>query len=168
MIKKVYRWSFVLCWMFFIYAMSATPVTKSWELSGSVADKIVVAEQDSDQQNDDNKRNQDLKNLKDTLNVMVRKCAHVIEYFVLCALLIFAWGGSGQEIGKVMKKSFFVSFLYATLDELHQLLVPGRTGNIKDVMIDTIGILLAIVVIYIYINLKRKYCLRSSRGNCNE
>jgi VanZ family protein len=44
--------------------------------------------------------------------------------------------------------SFILCFLYACSDEIHQLYVPGRSGNIKDVFVDSIGISLVLVVYY--------------------
>ena len=40
--------------------------------------------------------------------------------------------------------SFLLGVEYATLDEIHQLFVDGRSGQITDVFIDSIGILLGI------------------------
>ena len=34
-----------------------------------------------------------------------------------------------------------LSFLYAVSDEFHQSFVPGRSASIRDVLIDTIGII---------------------------
>ena len=36
--------------------------------------------------------------------------------------------------------------IYAALDEYHQRFVPGRSGEIKDVLIDACGLLLGIVL----------------------
>ena len=49
---------------------------------------------------------------------------------------------------KIIVYSFIFCFLYACSDEVHQLYVPGRSGNIKDVFIDSIGISFALVVYY--------------------
>ena len=37
-----------------------------------------------------------------------------------------------------------VGFLYAVSDEVHQIFVPGRAGQLRDVLIDTTGVLLGI------------------------
>ena len=42
-----------------------------------------------------------------------------------------------------------ISFLYAVLDEVHQLFVPLRNASILDVLVDTTGILLSVAV-YLY------------------
>ena len=40
--------------------------------------------------------------------------------------------------------------LYAALDELHQIYIPGRSCDINDWIADTIGILLALSFMYIF------------------
>lgn len=51
---------------------------------------------------------------------------------------------------------------YAILDEIHQLFIDGRAGQVRDVLIDTIGIALGVWIVLImrkivfYIVKKRK------------
>lgn len=53
--------------------------------------------------------------------------------------------------------SLLVGLLYASLDEFHQSFVPGRTAAITDVLIDTLGVLAGIIIIFLGIKiLKRK------------
>jgi len=40
-----------------------------------------------------------------------------------------------------------LSFLYACSDEFHQTFVPGRAGQFKDVLIDTAGALIGLIVV---------------------
>ncbi|UYJ41604.1 MAG: VanZ family protein [Lachnospiraceae bacterium] len=35
--------------------------------------------------------------------------------------------------------SWMIAVLYACTDEYHQLFVPGRSGQLRDVMIDAVG-----------------------------
>lgn len=52
------------------------------------------------------------------------------------------------------------SCIYASSDEIHQLFVPGRAGQVRDVLIDTsgavAGILLAILIRKIWLKAVRK------------
>jgi VanZ family protein len=74
----------------------------------------------------------------------VRKCAHVTEYAILAVLVWRAlsqpkrgeqrpwnWSEAGLALA-------FVAF-YATTDELHQVFVPNRQGSFLDVLLDTFG-----------------------------
>ena len=36
------------------------------------------------------------------------------------------------------------------IDEMHQLFVNGRTGQIRDILIDTLGALTAIIILNLY------------------
>jgi VanZ family protein len=75
---------------------------------------------------------------------LFRKLCHLTEYAVLAWLVWRAihkparhdrrpwrWGEAGLALGVV--------FAYASSDEFHQLFVPGRTGLFSDVLIDTAG-----------------------------
>ena len=44
-----------------------------------------------------------------------------------------------QKESKYLSLAILASALYACTDELHQLFVPGRTGQIFDVFVDTLG-----------------------------
>ena len=68
-----------------------------------------------------------------------RKCAHISEYAVFHVTILYAlyqWGLRGR---KWLTAGFFLVFFYACTDEIHQLFVPGRSGQFTDVMIDCIG-----------------------------
>jgi VanZ family protein len=47
--------------------------------------------------------------------------------------------------------------VYATSDEIHQLFVPGRSGEVRDVLIDTSAGLVGVVMTYFII---KKYTSR--------
>ena len=43
--------------------------------------------------------------------------------------------------------SMWLSLLTAVVDEYHQLFVDGRDGSIRDVLIDSIGIIIVLIII---------------------
>ena len=55
---------------------------------------------------------------------------------------------------RVYLYSGFITVLYALSDEFHQLFIPGRTGRLKDVCIDSIGMLIGFLCIYIFNKIK--------------
>ena len=73
----------------------------------------------------------------DVLKIIVRKLAHFTEYLILGLLVINACRYNG--IKNMVKLSILICILYASLDEIHQLFVSDRTGNIMDTLIDTLG-----------------------------
>jgi VanZ family protein len=82
------------------------------------------------------------------IHKIIRKLAHIFEYFVLGLLLLNAFKNGKQKVW-TWKLSFFALLgvlLWAIGDEFHQLFVPVRQASIRDVAIDTTGGALAQVV----------------------
>ncbi|MBR1815981.1 MAG: VanZ family protein [Lachnospiraceae bacterium] len=77
----------------------------------------------------------------------VRKCAHATEYAILGMFLV----GVFYPVKKRSKSNIIYPLvccvLYAATDEIHQLFVPGRSGQLFDVLIDGAGALVGILVI---------------------
>lgn len=85
----------------------------------------------------------------------VRKTAHAAEYAVLGFLAAGACAGTAGSSGvagrtgngawrKFRKEMFLpwlIAALYAASDEIHQLFVPGRSGQLSDVILDSAGTL---------------------------
>ncbi len=85
----------------------------------------------------------------------IRKSAHFWLYFMLgLSILSFVKEFvllSWRQVGLTT----FMVFLYACSDELHQLFVPGRSGEIVDVFIDTIGGFVGIGYYFVIYYLRR-------------
>lgn len=87
----------------------------------------------------------------------VRKLAHFVEYmavgflsFGICVMWISAWKKGACIV--VMQL-----ILSAALDEFHQYFVPGRYASLKDVLIDTAGGIMGIIVILCTKGIKRRW-----------
>ena len=88
------------------------------------------------------------------IDFILRKLAHVTEYFILALLLRRAFKGSFNLSNfYLFVYPAVVSILYAMSDEFHQTFIPDRHGCIQDVLIDSIGIF----GFYIAINMLSKY-----------
>lgn len=70
---------------------------------------------------------------------LVRKAAHVFLYFVLGVLLVCLVRTYELSWFRVISCSTGAAFVYAITDELHQLLVGGRSGQASDVLLDTVA-----------------------------
>ena len=85
---------------------------------------------------------------------VVRKTAHFTLYFILGLLIISFL----KEFG-LSKKSIIISIivvlLYACSDEIHQTFVAGRSGEVLDVLIDTVGGSLATILYYLIYRRKK-------------
>ena len=118
----------VILWMIFIFVMSSFDATSSSNQSNFIVDIITS-----------------IINIKDIglLSLIIRKLAHFIEYFILGILVI-------NFITRYDKKiiiAILLCIIYATSDEIHQIFVPGRSCQIIDIMIDSLG---SIMGIYLY------------------
>lgn len=78
---------------------------------------------------------------------IIRKLAHMSEYALLTLSLIYGFYKNNFSLKNVFIYSSIISFFYACFDEFHQLFINERAGQITDVMIDSIGILFAVLFI---------------------
>ena len=118
----------VILWMILIFVMSSFDASSSSNQSNFIIDIITS-----------------IINIKDTglLSLIIRKLAHFTEYFILGLLVI-------NLITRYDKKiiiAILLCIIYATSDEIHQIFVPGRSCQITDIMIDSLG---SIMGIYLY------------------
>lgn len=74
---------------------------------------------------------QEMQNLQDILELVIRKTAHMTEYAILFLLSYLATVKISMSQSRFYNRSIavLISLLYACSDEMHQLLVPGRSGK---------------------------------------
>lgn len=104
-----------------------------------------------------------LPDLKSELkeDFILRKIAHIAEFAILTFLLFRALSREQISLIKAVIFSFIFSLLYAISDEYHQTFIEGREGALKDVGIDSIGILITSIVCYIRNRKKSKVDIRN-------
>ena len=87
-----------------------------------------------------------------TINFLIRKSAHFIEYAMLAGLLFRAIRSDSPVRWKIgwAIYSLAVVACWALLDEYHQSLTQTRGGSIYDSLLDTSGGLFALIVIAIF------------------
>lgn len=113
-------WFLIFClWALFIFSNSLLPAQESSDISSGLSYKIY-----------------ELLNLNidfELFHVFIRKTAHFVEYAIL-----------GVFASLSFKKEYFLRILLlcvfvASIDECIQLFVDGRSGQISDVLLDSIG-----------------------------
>jgi VanZ family protein len=124
----------VIGWMALIFYLSSQPASQSNEFSNQVTEVIVET---IEKVAPEIASNWDLKEL----NHFIRKNAHFFSYFVLGVLVMNALYQKGY---RKFVLSLTICVLYSISDEIHQTFVPGRGGNIIDVIIDSSGSLIGI------------------------
>ena len=105
----------------------------------------------------------ELIKLTKKVNPLVRKIAHFSIYMILA---IFTYMfieelniKSKSEKEKLRKNIIYTCIfciIYAIFDEIHQIYVPGRTGKLIDVIIDTLGSCMGITLLLVNNIIKRK------------
>ena len=74
-----------------------------------------------------------------------RKSIHVIVYGILTLLIWHSFPKLDKELSKKIALCGFLAILFAIGDEIHQGFVPGRSGNARGVIFDSIGVVLTLV-----------------------
>ncbi|MBR4959906.1 MAG: VanZ family protein [Clostridia bacterium] len=91
---------------------------------------------------------------------LLRKSAHLLIFGVLGML----FGGAVCQYPATRLQKIALpmalGILYACIDELHQYFVPGRACQIRDVCIDTVGVLIGILVVLGIEALLRRHRIR--------
>ena len=143
----------VVIWMIFIFYMSGKTGQESSGQSGKISlfitNLLEKVRQDSPQE---------MQNLQDVLELVIRKAAHMTEYAILFLLSYLAMVKISMSQSRFYNRSIavLISLLYACSDEMHQLLVPGRSGRMIDVGIDMAGVLIVLICMILSKNTKWK------------
>ena len=129
-----------LLWMALIFMLSHQPASVSSGQSGVFVEQLHHIAPSVDQQ---------------LLTFLVRKGAHIFAYFVLGILTFNAlWRVdlSKLKFNYPVGLSIIVCTLYAASDEFHQLFIIGRSGELRDIMIDSCAATIGVFIISIFCN----------------
>jgi VanZ family protein len=88
-------------------------------------------------------------------HLVIRKMGHVTEYAVLALLVLRAvrilWSvPPARWSWPIAALTLAVSAVYGATDEIHQFFVPSRGPSIHDVVIDTCGALLGVLLAFFW------------------
>lgn len=138
----MFKWGLVIILMFIIFYFS----NQSSNVSSTTSSGIV-------------KRIFDLFNLNDififdAFHTVIRKIAHFSIYLLLGFLVYNALFNKKISSINVLLFSILIVCLYSISDEIHQLFVVGRSCEIRDILIDTIGGSIGSLLYYFYTKLK--------------
>lgn len=142
-----------LIWMLVIFSFSAKPAEASTQDSLYVGRKIGQLVYKDFTEWEESSQTAFAKKIE----YPVRKGAHMTEYAILGVLIRFCWKDKKDGRKRRAVSSWFLTVAYASTDEFHQLFVPGRSGQVKDVMIDSVGAAIGIFLIsFIYFLYEKK------------
>ncbi len=153
--KKVFL-ALTVIWAIIIFGFSARNGTLSTQDSNQVgmfvAETFVddFSEWDSEAQSD----------FAEDIEYPIRKTAHATEYAILGILIFGVVYDNGKSKKKAMLLSWGIATCYAATDEIHQLFVPGRSGMVTDVCIDSTGAIAGILLASVFVSFFKKKITR--------
>ncbi len=155
---KYFSWLPAVIMMVIIFMFSSQEATTSDKNSLPIAQVAYEIYENISNQEIEHNKEQEIIN---SINLFVRKSAHVLEYALLSFLIAFHIWACNKKVSIIFLLAIILSFLYASTDEFHQLYVEGRSGQFKDVLIDTSGAVLGSLMFTIIIpmlnNLRNKF-----------
>lgn len=135
---KIIKIILIVIWMVVEFNFSNQGGTKSSGTSSKVTKvivNIVVIEKD-----------ELTETQMENIEKVVRKCAHYTIYTIGGVLIInYVYTMDKTKKQKILISLLFGTF-YAVIDEVHQFFVPGRSAQVLDVGIDTLGGLTGILI----------------------
>lgn len=144
--RKILPWALVILWMAVIFFYSHQPATESVDLSSGITQKILDIITTTAP---------DIKLDQDSLHTFIRKSAHFGVYLILGVLVTNGLMQNNMSKPKMILLALLICVLYAISDEIHQLYIPGRSGQVSDVLLDSAGGLVG-VLFYIFIRRDRR------------
>lgn len=134
--KSIIYGILVVVWMAFVFAFSSQNGEESRKTSGYFTDKVVQIIVNI-------KADINIENTEEVISFIIRKMAHFSIYFV-GGILIFNFVSTFPlELRNVILLTFILGCVYSISDEMHQLFISERAGQIRDVLIDSAGVLIA-------------------------
>lgn len=91
-----------------------------------------------------------------SIQLFVRKCAHVAEYTVLAALFFRAFREGRHSFWRAAVPTLISGIAFAAFDEFHQSFVPSRTGMAGDVVVDSIGVVIALFLVRMWMQRQKR------------
>ena len=146
-IKKIITLILIILWMILIFYLSNQIANESSKLSGGLTRKILEVLHILDGKTIEEQA---------IIETIIRKLAHFTLYAIGGILILLH-----INLYKISDKnkviiSCSIGTAYAITDELHQLFVPGRSGEIRDVFIDSFGIIIGIIIIRLLLKMIKR------------
>lgn len=133
-----------------IFSFSAVPATASTKQSKGLTYNVIKL------LNGNKLTEKELVKLTKRVNPVIRKIAHFSIYMILAIFtymfieeLNIKSKSEKERLRKNILYTCIFCIIYAIFDEIHQIYVPGRTGKVIDVVIDTLGACTGITIILI-------------------
>ena len=119
-----------------IFGFSSQDANKSSSVSGRVAKSLIEIQP---------KKEKD--SLIEKYQHPVRKFAHFTIYTLLGMSIAMCMCTYDMNNKKRILITIIAGALYAISDEIHQMFIPGRSGQVTDVLLDTFGVVIGSLIV---------------------
>lgn len=147
---KCFFWILSLALMVIIFNLSSEAAEESQKTSEGFTKKVLML---SGEFRELPSKRQDA--IVESVQFSVRKTAHFSAYGAL-GLSLFSALLLTFTKKHLWLWAFIISVLYAISDELHQSFVPGRSMELRDVLIDSAGALAGILLVILMIKVAKR------------
>lgn len=147
--KRIIFGTLIIIWMIIIFLFSSQDGMESESTSDIITNRLVEenidnsvsnTEENNIENNDQNIQNTyEYEMYKGEVRLFVRKSAHFFIYLVGGILIFNFLKTYNISLKKQIILTLLFAMIYASSDEFHQLFVDGRTARIFDVLLDTLG-----------------------------
>jgi VanZ family protein len=127
------KYLLAVAWLLLIFALSHEPAGESSARSAVIVDAVAGLAPFA----------------SEFLTFLVRKSAHIVAFFTLGVLVYNVVRSYKLQAKYVIAISIACVLAYAIFDEVHQLFVPGRSGEVRDVLLDTAAGAIGVCVFYL-------------------
>lgn len=159
--KKIYGLLIIIFWLGVIFFFSNSDASASTIQTNIVINKLAELAEDNSFFNFIILKLTE----KHSLVYSIRKLAHLTIFCVLQMIVFAVMRYNGKSILKSTIYSMLAVILYAIFDEIHQYFIPGRSCQVKDVFIDTIGGSVGLGISYIIVLVKSIFFKVLNRQN---
>lgn len=103
-----------------------------------------------------NMKEEEKENKMKQIEHFVRKLAHFSLYTIVGFLTMSLISTYNLKKSKKIAISQIIGSTYAITDEIHQSFIPGRAASIKDVGIDSLGVIFGVLIVVILAKIVKK------------
>lgn len=146
----------VIIWMAVVFKFSNEPAKISDNTSLNLTKKMVEIVSSEENVKKEKKQIREIKNI----DPIIRKIAHFTLFAIGGFFIMTYVNGYEIEDKKKILYNTLAGTIYAITDEIHQIFVPGRSAQISDVILDSMGVVtgacFCLIIIKIFQNIKTK------------
>ena len=151
----------VLVWMTTVFIFSSQDGTQTLNTSGAF---IHAVESTVKNEGAHVESNTNSNNNTDEIQLFVRKNAHYFLYLTGGIILSAFFYAQNKANRRYTLYTIVTGIVYSMTDEFHQKFVQGRTSSIKDVGIDSLGVITGVVIFILIIYVLRRRKLKLGEG----